>query len=293
MKKVFFSTPAIIVAVLIGLITTTVHAAPGIDIVKWISDDGVNWQQTDEPADLIVTEGDSISYKYGITNTGEVGDPALEYTLSDSDFVDPIGSGDLDPGETVSYTATGTAVLGEHENTATVDASYMDEITSELITLSAEDVAYYYGIVSPDTITIDIKPGSDPNSINLRSKGVVPVALLSTAGFDATTILESGEDVYFAGAIAIRLNIEDVDGDGIDDVICHFRTQELDLDENSTDGGVEIGSYDPIVDDIVPSYIGNDTVNIVPKGEAKGHSKSNSSQSTGNSNNGKANGKNK
>ena len=287
MKKVFFSTPAIIVAVVIGLITTTVYAAPGIDIVKWISDDGVDWQQTDEPADLVVTEGDSISYKYDITNTGEVGDPALAYTLSDSDFADPIGSGDLDPGETVSYTATGTAVLGEHENTATVDASY------ELITLSAEDVAYYYGIISPETMTIDIKPGSDPNSINLRSKGVVPVALLSTAEFDATTILESGGDVYFAGAIAIRLNIEDVDGDGIDDVICHFRTQELDLDENSTDGDVEIGSYDPIVDDIVPSYIGNDTVNIVPKGEAKGHSKSNSSQSTGNSNNGKANGKNK
>ena len=80
---------------------------------------------------------------------------------------------------------------------------------------------------------------------------------------------------------------------GIDDVICHFRTQELDLDENSTGGGVEIGSYDPIVDDIVPSYTGNDTVNIVPKGEAKGHSKSNSSQSTGNSNNGRAHGKNK
>jgi len=207
--------------------------------------------------------------------------------LTDSDFADLIGSGELGPGETVSYTATGTAVLGEHENTATVDASY------ELITLSAEDVAYYYGTISLDTITIDIKPGSDPNSINLRSKGVVPVALLSTAEFDATTILESGGDVYFAGAIAIRLNIEDVDGDGIDDVICHFRTQELDLDENSTDGDVEIGSYDLIVGDIVLSYIGNDTVNIVPKGEAKGHSKSNSSQSTGNSNNGKANGKNK
>lgn len=285
MKKVFFSTPVIIVAVVIGLITTTVYAAPGIDIVKWISGDGVNWQQTDEPADLVVTEGDSISYKYDITNTGEVGDPALAYTLSDSDFADPIGSGELGPGETVTYTATGTAVLGEHENTATVDASY------ELITLSAEDVAYYYGIISPETMTIDIKPGSDPNSINLRSKGVVPVVLLSTAEFDATTIL--GGDVYFAGAIAIRLNIEDVDGDGIDDVICHFRTQELDLDENSTDGGVEIGSYDLIVGDIVLSYIGNDTVNIVPKGEAKGHSKSNSSQSTGNSNNGKANGKNK
>ena len=293
MKKIFLSTPAIVVAVVACLITTTVYAAPGIDIVKSISDDGVTWEQTDEPADLIVTEGDSIYYQYDITNTGETGDPTLTYNLTDSDFLDPIGSGDLGPGETTTYTATGTAVLGEHENTATVDASYTDEITDELITLSAQDVAYYYGIISPDAITIDIKPGSDPNSINLRSKGVVPVALLSTEAFDATTILEGGGDVYFAGAIAVRLNIEDVDGDGIDDVICHFKTQELDLDENSTDGGVEIGSYDPIVDDVVPSLVGSDTVNIVPKGEAKGHSKSNSSQSSGKSNNGKAKGKNK
>ncbi len=28
-------------------------------------------------------------------------------------------------------------------------------------------------------ITIDIKPGSDPNSINLNSKGVIPVAILN------------------------------------------------------------------------------------------------------------------
>ena len=36
------------------------------------------------------------------------------------------------------------------------------------------------------TVTIDIKPGSFPNRINLRSKGVIPVAVLTTATFDAT-----------------------------------------------------------------------------------------------------------
>ena len=292
MKKIFLSTPAIVVAVVVGLITTTAYAAPGIDIIKLISDDGVDWEDDNSAtAPLFVTEGDEVHYEIKITNTGLEGeDPNLIYTLNDPDFGTLATNELIAPGETDTYTATRIAVLGEHENTATVSASYED---GSVDLADATAAAYYYGIISPDAITIDIKPGSDPNSINLRSKGVVPVALLSTAEFDATTILESGGDVYFAGAIAIRLNIEDVDGDGIDDVICHFRTQELDLDENSTDGGVEIGSYDPIVDDIVLSYIGNDTVNIVPKGEAKGHSKSNSSQSTGNSNNGKANGKNK
>ena len=37
-------------------------------------------------------------------------------------------------------------------------------------------------------VTIDIKPGSDPNSINLGSAGVIPVAILSSEAFDATTV---------------------------------------------------------------------------------------------------------
>ncbi len=37
-------------------------------------------------------------------------------------------------------------------------------------------------------VEIDIKPGSDPNSINLSSAGVIPVAILSSATFDATTV---------------------------------------------------------------------------------------------------------
>lgn len=38
-------------------------------------------------------------------------------------------------------------------------------------------------------VTIDVKPGSFPNSINLASAGSVPLAILSSEGFDATTVL--------------------------------------------------------------------------------------------------------
>jgi hypothetical protein len=38
------------------------------------------------------------------------------------------------------------------------------------------------------TVSIDIKPNEFPNSINLGSKGVVPVVLLSSATFDAITV---------------------------------------------------------------------------------------------------------
>jgi len=38
------------------------------------------------------------------------------------------------------------------------------------------------------SVDIDIKPGSDQNTINLRSKGVIPVAILSSEDFDATNV---------------------------------------------------------------------------------------------------------
>jgi sugar lactone lactonase YvrE len=77
-------------------------------------------------------------------------------------------------------------------------------------------------------VAIDIKPGSDPNSINPKSKGNIPVAILTTGDFDATTVdplsVEFGPD----GATEShgRGHIEDVDGDGDDDLVLHFRTQD-------------------------------------------------------------------
>jgi hypothetical protein len=105
---------------------------------------------------------------------------------------------------------------------------------------------------------IDIKPGSDPNSINLKSKGVVPVAVLTTDDYDAAFI--DPETVSFAGADPVRWVMEDVDGDGDVDMLFHFETQELvDLDENSTEATLTGYTYGG-------EFIwGTDTVNIVPK----------------------------
>jgi hypothetical protein len=79
-------------------------------------------------------------------------------------------------------------------------------------------------------IKIDIKPGSDPNSINPRSKGKIPVAILSTMNFDATIEVDT-ESLTF-GPTGAKESLafcnespEDVDGDGEDDLVCHFYTQ--------------------------------------------------------------------
>ncbi len=81
-------------------------------------------------------------------------------------------------------------------------------------------------------VVIDIKPGSFPNSINLANKGVTPVAILTGDGFDATLV--DPASIQFAGASPLRWAHEDVDGDGDIDLIFHFKTQELDLNEDST-----------------------------------------------------------
>lgn len=75
-------------------------------------------------------------------------------------------------------------------------------------------------------VTLDIKPLSFPNAVNPRSRGVIPVAVLSTAGFDATRI--DPESLAFgpAGAGPERARFTDVNADGKTDLLLHFRTQE-------------------------------------------------------------------
>ncbi len=82
-------------------------------------------------------------------------------------------------------------------------------------------------------MAIDIKPDSDTNVINLKSKGVVPVAVLTSGAFDAGQV--DPATALFAGAAPAHWTLEDVDGDGDKDMLFHFRTQELNLDENSTE----------------------------------------------------------
>lgn len=109
-------------------------------------------------------------------------------------------------------------------------------------------------------IDIDIKPGSFPNSINLRSRGNVPVAVLTTDTFDAATV--DPTTVYFAGAAPSKSKLEDVDGDGDMDLLLHFPTPNLMLTGDSTEAGLRGFTYDG------EPVLGSDSVKI-PKGGKK------------------------
>jgi hypothetical protein len=118
-----------------------------------------------------------------------------------------------------------------------------------------DGVPLYLAVSAPEVV-IDIKPGSDTNPINLKSKGVVPVAILTTDGFDAANVNQ--EKVFFAGAAPLQSTLEDVDGDGDEDMLFHFKTQELNLDENSTEATLTGETKDGI------AFQATDVVQIVP-----------------------------
>ena len=82
-------------------------------------------------------------------------------------------------------------------------------------------------------VDIDIKPGSYSNSINPKSRGVIPVAFLSTADFDTSTV--DPMTVVFAGASSARYAVEDVDRDGDHDLILLFRTEDTNLAPGDTE----------------------------------------------------------
>ncbi|MFX0132474.1 MAG: hypothetical protein ACFFDN_02385, partial [Candidatus Hodarchaeota archaeon] len=103
---------------------------------------------------------------------------------------------------------------------------------------------------------IDIKPFSCPNSINLKSRGVVPVQI---EGWSIDVTIIDPDTVEFAGASPVHWNLEDVDNDGWIDLIFHFKTQELDLLPSDTEATLIGETY------YTDTIEGTSSVNIVPK----------------------------
>jgi probable HAF family extracellular repeat protein len=113
-------------------------------------------------------------------------------------------------------------------------------------------------------VTIDIKPGSVPNTINLGSAGVVPVAILSSPTFDAQEV--NPETVRLAGASVKLIGkgdrfscaVEDVNGDGLPDLLCHIVTAQFALQPEDTVAVLEAETFSG------QRLRGEDSIQIVP-----------------------------
>jgi hypothetical protein len=117
----------------------------------------------------------------------------------------------------------------------------------------------------PTLVTIDIKPTSDTNSINLCSRGTVPIAILGSDTFDVYSV--NTEDLRFSEA-SVKVvgkkdpnslcSFEDVDDDIHYDLVCHFITADIaGIDGQSSVATVNGELFDGT------QFAGTDSVNIV------------------------------
>ena len=94
-------------------------------------------------------------------------------------------------------------------------------------------------------MTIDIKPdddrGDDPPSINPRSHGKIPVAILSSSTFYVPASVDVSSLTF--GRLGVEHSLdscnprgEDVNGDGLLDLVCRFTTQLTDFQPGDTQG---------------------------------------------------------
>ncbi|GAA3630334.1 hypothetical protein GCM10022267_16370 [Lentzea roselyniae] len=83
-------------------------------------------------------------------------------------------------------------------------------------------------------VPADVKPRSFPSSINAKKEGLIPVAILSTAEFDAVAEVDRTSLTF--GATGLEQSFvrcgspgEDVDDDGRADLVCQFDTAKTGL----------------------------------------------------------------
>jgi hypothetical protein len=190
---------------------------------------------TDAPDPACVGDEVTISGNYTVDWYPGMGDLGDEYTYDTGvniEVWDPEGNLVMD----------GNVTLGSGLQPVPQGMSFGFDITVDLcgnytyevIAWSVDD----WGRVETDIVggtidvcicdvAIDIKPGSDPNSINSTSKGVIPVAILTTDDFDAATVDPATVRFGPNEAAPIRWALEDVDRDGDMDLSLKFDTQTV------------------------------------------------------------------
>ncbi len=236
----------------------TANRSFGIDTVEAYDPDTDTWEtktpMTHGRALLGVGVINNILYAVG-------GSDDYSASLPTAEAYDPVNNAwtDLAPMPTPSAWAAAGVVNnslyvagGEYENTGDwliYLLSSMEAFTPPSNTIS---------------VTIDIKPGEYPNSINLGSNGKVPVAIFSTRDFDATqvdplSVTLAGASVSLKGKGTPMASLQDVDGDGLLDLVVQVDTQSFQLSAGDTEAVLEGKTYDGT------AIQGTDTVRIVPQ----------------------------
>jgi len=126
-------------------------------------------------------------------------------------------------------------------------------------------------------VDIDIKPRSDPNSINCQNlKDIIPVAILTTPIFDAITVdadtvrfgLNTAQEIHKDKNGKAKRHLEDVDKDGDLDLVFHFRFGDTGIQCSDTKAvltGKTLEGFDIIGSDSIRTAPGNNKQGLIEK----------------------------
>lgn len=94
-----------------------------------------------------------------------------------------------------------------------------------------DDISLMVETTSGSDVDIDV----NPEAINPDSKGIISVAILGTEAFDVTTVDPVTVAFGPASAQPLRWATDDFDGDGYEDLVFKFRTQETGILAGNTE----------------------------------------------------------
>ncbi len=122
------------------------------------------------------------------------------------------------------------------QNNAWVNVTVSNDTTNGLICGQVARLSPFVLVIGkPQPVGIMIKPpATPPVPINIGSSGVIPVAILSSATFDATTVNASsinlnGANVRLKGKGSYQCSSSDVNGDSRNDFLCQVPTDQFQL----------------------------------------------------------------
>ncbi len=126
-------------AYLVGTLSSILVEEPQITLVSKT----VNGQTEESAPGLTLYVGDPITWEYVVQNTGNVA--LTDVSVSDNQETVICPKTTLAPGEAMTCSASGTATLGEYENTATASGKHNTNVLE-----SQEKDCYYNGINHPN-----------------------------------------------------------------------------------------------------------------------------------------------